>query len=159
VLFSLLLALGFFLLYTIIGIEGAAIIFSIFLVGWSMYSKRLLSIGLMKADMHAYFDARSRGLNHHEAISKVIRYRYPFSQNKRSVIKSMFDKIASKRGNEINNLKALIYVMHCHEANKPPTLNCKDKIFLKIDHIYDSIRSRYVKDQKEIIKNTREESK
>lgn len=152
-LFSLLLVLGFFLLYKIVGIGGAVVIFSIFLVGWSLYTKRLLSIGLIKADMHAYFDVRSKGFNHQEALSKVIRYRYPFSERERALVKSMFDT-TSQNSDEKNNLKALIYVMHCHEADRPPTPNCNDKIFLKIDRIYDSIRSRHANedDPKGIIK-------
>jgi hypothetical protein len=118
--------------------------FPIFLVGWSLYTKRLLHIGLMKANMHAYFDARWMGVNHQEAILKVIKYRYPFSQEERAFVKSMFDKI-SQSDNEKGHLKALIYVMHCHEANRPPKLNSSDKVLLKIERIYDSINSRYMK--------------
>jgi len=141
----LLLTLGFFILHEVIGVAGAATIYAIFLVSWFMLNRRVLTIGLIKSDMRAYFNARSKGANHQEAIDRVIRYRYPFSQEKRSFVKSIFGEI-SRNGSDEDSLKTLIYIIFCQETGRPPIPDYGDKIILKINDIYDVVSSQYVRD-------------
>lgn len=143
--FFLLVALGFIILHEVIGVGGAAISCAIFLVGWVMFNRRALTIGLIESDMRAYFNARSKGANHREAIERVIRYRYPFSGEKRSRVKSMSGEL-SRNGTDEDSLKTLVYVIVCQETGKPPIPDCGGRIILKIDDIYDSMSSQYGKD-------------
>ena len=141
----LILTLGFFILHEVIGVAGAATIYAIFLVSWFMLNRRVLTIGLIKSDMRAYFNARSKGVNHQEAINRVIRYRYPFSQEKRSFVKSIFGEI-SRNGSDEDSLKTLIYIIFCQETGRPPIPDRGRKIILKINDIYDVVSSQYVRD-------------
>ena len=143
--FFLSLALGFIIVHEVIGVVGAAISCAIFLVGWFMFNRRALTTGLIESDMRTYFNARSKGANHQEAMDRVIRYRYPFSQQKRSFVKSMSGEL-SRNGTDEDSLKALIYVIFCQQSGRPPIPDCGGKIILKIDDIYDSISSQYGKD-------------
>ena len=134
----------FFVLKGVIGILGATMFSIILLVGWFMFNFRAATTGLIKANMRAYFVQRSRGASHEDAMDRVIRSRYPFSQEKQAAVKTTFDS-ASARVDEKDDLENLIYIIFCLEAGMLPPPHQKFKLLSKINNIYDSMSRQYGK--------------
>jgi len=132
--FFVVLAVLFFIFREVVGLLGAAIITSMLLIGWTVITRRVFTTGLIKSDIDTYFDARSKGAEHGEAMGRVIEHRYPFSQERRSEVKAMFDDMPL-RGDEQEHLKLLVYVISCHQAGRLPTPTRNDKILRKIDRV------------------------
>lgn len=132
----------FFVLKGVIGILGAAVFSVILLGGWFIFNIRAATTGLIKANMRAYFVQRSIGASHEEAMDKVIRSRYPFSQEKQATVKATFDS-ASARIDEKDDLENLIYIIFCLEAGNLPPPHQKFKLLSKINNIYDSMSRQY----------------
>jgi len=134
----------FFILKWIIGTTlGAAGISCAILIGWFLLNIRAGTTGLIKANMRAYFVQRSRGTSHKEAMERVIKSRYPLSQENQVEVKAMFDSIASNVTTEEGELKNLVYMILSYESGSPPTVGWTTKVLQKIDDVYESMNRRY----------------
>ena len=126
------LAVLFFIFREVVGLVGAAIITSIVLVGWTLLTRRVSTTGLIKSDIDTYFEARSKGAEHGEAMGRVIEHRYPFSQETRSAVKAMFADMPLG-AHEQEDVKFLVYVISCHQAGRVPRPARNERILRKID--------------------------
>ena len=131
-----------FILGGVIGVSVAVIVSLLVLASWLWFNPRSGNIRLIKAIMNPYFVSRSMGAAHEEALEKVIKSRYPFSKENQAEVRSRFCDI-SPGDSEKEALKNLVYIMYSYELlmELPPYL--RDKVFITIDKVYNSLSSHY----------------
>ncbi|MBC8200236.1 MAG: hypothetical protein ISS67_05230 [Desulfobacterales bacterium] len=119
------------------------------------------SSGLIKANLKAYFKARSKGLPEDDALEWVIQSRYPISEHNRQMVRLEFEREFNKTKNysekkKITELvRIILFNENPHLADRcllsQPTLgrdfNLKPSLGQKIDYqmdeIYNSLRGKY----------------
>ena len=99
--------------------------------------------GLIKANLIAYFRARSKGKSHSEALDWVVKSRYPFSENSRDIVWSIFTNEGIHETPE-DEIKSLIFFIFVYEggAMLPPGL--LNKVKKEIDKKYFKFSQKYL---------------
>jgi len=118
------------------------------------------SKGLIKANIKAYFKARSKGLSENDALEVVINSRYPLSESNREEVRSEFKSALSKppildsSDPEKRKVKELVRVILFFEYPRAEDKylfsqvsfngsSFMQKIEYQIDSIYESMRTKY----------------
>jgi hypothetical protein len=104
------------------------------------------SSGLIKANLKAYFKARSKGLPEDDALEWVIHSRYPMSEEKHKEIEDFSEY--KKLNSEEERIKELVFDIWFCECAPPqkgfmPDFELDEKIRFQIDEIYKTMRKKY----------------
>jgi len=138
------IAVVFFLVKSLIGGIGAAVISGVLLFVWFLINHHAGTKGLVHANMRAYFVTRSQGSTHEYALNRVIRSRYPVSSGNQEYVSYSFHRLVDGRSRgERDDLELLIYTIFTHESGQPPTKELENKTFQMIKDSYDSMSSKY----------------
>lgn len=133
----------FFVLRAFVGSLLAIIVAVAIHIAWWVINKRAATKGLFKANIYAYLKNRAAGESIEESLMWVIKSRYPMSEEKRAYILTMFTEVDPK-GDEMERLKALVYVIFCHENGPPPTIELEVEYINEIDKLCNSMSRKYV---------------
>lgn len=107
----------------------------LFLLCWMAINIRAAKSGLIRANLTSYFRARSRGMNHEEALITMVNSRYPLSESKRLQILGEL----SREGDEKDELFNILFAMHCLESGRVPPASWATGFFKEINRIYASM--------------------
>lgn len=116
--------------------------------------------GLIKANLKVYFDSIKHGINHRDALTVVLKSRYPFEAGKSREValrwegarmaEAHLDK--TKPPAEKDELRDLIHTMysvetHLDRADVFKRIKENEKFDAKFNELYDSMKTKYkVKD-------------
>jgi len=110
--------------------------------------------GLIKANLSVYFDLIKMGLDHENALIRLVKSRYPLEPGKfRKVMTEMPRIIALNASEERttlptkkDELRDLLWTMYCVEVKLDfaDTYPLKMELIDKFEDLYDSIKTKYL---------------
>jgi len=100
-------------------------------------------LGLIKANLIAYFMARKKGKSHSEALSWVVLSRYFFSKDSREIIWSKFTDEGEHDTPE-NEIKSLVYCIFEYEYGGIPNPKLVLKAVRAINKKYSIFSQKYL---------------
>jgi hypothetical protein len=128
----------FLLIWVVIGIWVALPASVLFHLGWMYFNYRASTIGLIKANLFAYFSALSQGSTEDEALAWVVQTRYPNSEEKRSELLAILNHYHVDDSAE-ERIKSLVLSIYSSENGVPPDIEFEHKLNRNIDRIYSSM--------------------
>jgi hypothetical protein len=145
--FLILVAMVFLLLKKTAGVAVAIPVAAAFFLGWSIFGRRAVKAGLIRADARTYYEARLIGADHDEALIRVIRYRYPFSPDTQTAVQTMFDNIMPAT-DEAEDVVTLVCIMRCRDLDKSYPMDDNDRLPRKVRRICRKEREKWLDNRK-----------
>lgn len=99
--------------------------------------------GLAYSNVRAYCTARQRGLTHHNALSEMIRSRYPKSEFTRGQVLERMGEVEQGDESIEQQLRSIIGLMYTLEVGVPKTLAEMMRFENELDAIIAEHRRKY----------------